>query len=287
MSRLASLLIVLLAIAVATPVLAEDRLSLNGQMRVRAWHIDVDGDDQTNTYADQRLRIGGKFSVAEGVSVNFRFDATESNWGAQPAFGGGRIPNDGSMQWDRAHLDLQNDMLHLRAGSQFVGFGQSGFDAQDNGLLLNIKAPVTVSIFYMLDDDNNSKDEYVIDNDPLSSTYGDLIEKFEGNKSDSHYYGVQVGHKTDMYASNIFVAGQKDFDEEVYVLGLTYAQSFDALNLYTELEYFTGDASETEDAYGLQLFADLSAAVTETVTVGGQFFYAMGDEDEGDATELR
>lgn len=261
MSRLVKFMIVLLAIAVATPVLAEDRLSLGGQMRVRGWHVDVQepDTDNTQTWVDQRLRIGGKFSVAEGVSVTFRFDATEASWGSQPGFGGGRLVNtDTSMQWDRAHLDLEKGMFHLRAGQQFVGFGLTGFDAQDSGLTLMTKGAVPVTLFMMVDNDGGSR-----------------------VASDAFYYGANVGHKTDAYAANVFVAAQKDeAEEEVYVVGMTYAQSFDALKLYTELEYFTGDASATVDAYGLQAFVDVSAAVAETVTIGGQFFYAMGDDED-------
>lgn len=264
MSRLASLLIVLLAIAVATPVLAEDRLSLNGEMRVRGWHVDVDGEDNTETWADQRLRIGGKFSVAEGVSVTFRMDATESNWGvAGQGAGSGRLPNVGTqnpMQWDRAHLDIEKNNLHLRAGQQYVTLGKTAFDAQDNGLMLNVKGQIPVSVFFMVDNDGGSRAD-----------------------ADGYFYGANVAHKTDAYAANVFVGGQKkssNVGEEVYVLGLNYAQNFDALKLFAEANYFTGDASETVDAYGLQFFGDVSSAVSETVTVGGQFFYAMGDDED-------
>jgi hypothetical protein len=261
MNKFVSFLIVLLAIAVATPVLAEQRLSLGGEMRVRGWHTDIDANDYTSTFADQRLRIAGKMSVAEGVSVTFRLDATESAWGSQPGFGGGRLVNDDtSMQWDRAHLDLEKGMFHLRAGQQWVGFGRSGFDAQDSGLLLNIKAPVAVSLFYMLDKNNGG---------PTST--------------DAIYYGLQVGHKLDSYAANVFFAAQDDnnLGNEVYVIGGTFATTIaDSVKLYTELEYFTGDHTATVDAYGLQAIVEASAAVADNVTVGGQFFYAMGDDED-------
>ena len=100
MSKFLKIMIVLLTIAaVAAPVMAEDRLSLNGEMRVRGWYID-DGGDSTDSFMDQRLRIGGKLSVAEGVSITFRFDETEATWGnGGSEFGAGRMPQDG-MQWD-------------------------------------------------------------------------------------------------------------------------------------------------------------------------------------------
>lgn len=271
MSKLVKFMIVLLAIAVATPVLAENRLTLNGEMRVRGWHVDVDDNDFTNTWADQRLRIAGKMSVVEGVSVTFRFDATEQNWGSQPAFGGGRLVNsDASMQWDRAHLDLEKGIFHLRAGQQWIGFGKTGFDAQDSGLLLNIKTPITVSLFYMLDDDNN---------DPKTV----MGSAGAGDSTDAVYYGLQVGHKMDSYAANLFFAAQDDNSvaEEVYVVGATFATTLaDAVKFYTELEYFFGDANANVDAYGLQAFVDASVAVADNITVGGQFYYAMGDDED-------
>ncbi len=262
MSRLASLLIVLLAIAVATPVLAEERLSLSGAMRVRGFHVDIDSQDSTSTFANQRLRIGGKLSIAEGVSVSFRTDITESTWGSQAGgarvgFAGGNARVD-NIHFDRAHLDLQNDMFHLRAGQQFYGFGLTGVDNQSTGLLLNIKGAVPVTIIGALDDNN-------------------------GTSSDGFTYGVSVGHKTDAYAADIFAASsvkRTNMDEEVYMLGLTYAQNFEALKIFTEIEYFTGDATATVDAYGLQAVVDVSTAVSETVTIGGQFFYAMGDDED-------
>ncbi len=135
MSKFLKSMIVLLAIvAMATPVMAEDMLSLGGQMRVRASYLDT-GGDATSTWVDQRMRIGGKFSIADGVSVTFRFDATERAWGAGGnTFGAGRLPQDG-MQWDRAHMDLAFNGFSLRAGQQYIGVGSLGgtFNAQDAG----------------------------------------------------------------------------------------------------------------------------------------------------------
>jgi hypothetical protein len=166
------------------------------------------------------------------------------------------LPNN-TMQWDRAHLYIEKGALHLRAGQIYSTLGKTAFDANDNGLMLNVKGQVPVSVFFMVDNDGG------------------------GNaNSDAFFYGLNVGHKTDAYAANVFAGGQRDSDEEVYVIGLNYAQSFDALKLFAELDYFTGDASATEDAYGLQFFADVSMAVSEVMTVGGQFFYAMGDDED-------
>ena len=141
MKLIKALVVMLVAVGMILPAVAvaEDRLSLSGEMRVRGWHTDydfgdLDEDDGTETWADQRLRIAGKLAVAEGVSITFRTDITESNWGTTGSgngFGSGRSGAD--QQWDRAHIDLEKNDMHLRAGQQLIVLGKSGFDSQDNG----------------------------------------------------------------------------------------------------------------------------------------------------------
>ena len=259
MSRFLKIMIVLLAIvAMATPVMAEDMLSLGGQMRVRGWYVD-NGADATQTWADQRLRIGGKFSVADGVSVTFRLDATEKTWGdGGNTYGAGRLPQDG-MQWDRAHMDLAFDGFSLRAGQQYVGFSQSGaFNAQDAGLTLKTKGAVPVTAFFMLADAN-------------------------GTNADGFYYGANVGFGADAFKGNAFVVGQNKVSnsgEDVYLIGADATFSMDAIKLVAELDIFTGDATATTDAFGTQLFVDASMAAGETMTFGGQLYYALGDDTD-------
>ncbi|PLY11900.1 MAG: hypothetical protein C0624_01270, partial [Desulfuromonas sp.] len=156
MKKFFVVLVALLATAaMVAPAFAEDRLSIGGEMRVRGWHQDL-GGNSTMTWADQRLRIGGKLSIADGVSVTFRTDVTEANWGsAGPASNGsGRF----AQHWDRAHIDLVSGNFHLRAGQQYVAFGNATVDHQSNGLLADLKAGAgKFTVFSMLDDDMGSK----------------------------------------------------------------------------------------------------------------------------------
>ncbi len=260
MSKFLKSMIVLLAIvAMATPVMAEDMLSLGGQMRVRASTWD-DGGDSTNTWVDQRLRIGGKFSIADGVSITFRLDATEKAWGAGGStYGAGRMPQDG-MQWDRAHIDLAFDGFSLRAGQQYIGVGALGgtFNAQDAGFKIATKGAVPVTAFMMLADDN-------------------------GDSTDGFYYGANVGFGADAFKGNAFVASQNKVSndgEEVYLIGADVTFNMDAFKILAELDFFTGDATATTDAFGTQLFIDASMAASETMTFGGQIYYAMGDDED-------
>jgi hypothetical protein len=240
----------------AAPAIAEDRLGLGGEMRVRGWSK----DDGTNTasYMDQRLRIGGKISVAEGVSVTFRTDITEHTWGnGGNEFGSGRI---GIQQWDRAHLDITKGNVHLRAGTQYAGFGLLGgtVNSQDSGLRVDIKGPVAISAFWLLDDQNGG-----------TST------------ADSYLTAANVAHKTDAYAANVFIANQTkalNDRESVFLVGVNLTMDVSAVKLQGELDFFTGDAAENVDAMGTQLFVDASMAASDAATVGAQLYYAIAPD---------
>ena len=305
MSKFLKSMIVLLAIvAMATPVMAEDMLSLGGQMRVRGWHLDKD-TTPTNTWADQRLRIGGKLSIADGVSVTFRTDVTESNWGAGSTYGSGRL---GVQQWDRAHLDLAFDSFSIRAGQQWIGLGySSAFDAQTNGIKLATKGPVAITAFFMLPDDNNTAaDDGSLafdDNKKLADgtdnpNYGDVslkAPKAEANTADGYFYGANVAFGSDDFKFDVFAAAQQkvtNSTEDVYMVGADATLNLGVIKLVTELEFFTGDASaasaatayvnaaEAKDAFGTQIMVDVSLAAGEALTFGGQLYYALGDDTD-------
>lgn len=266
MSKFLKVMIVLLTIAaVAAPAFAEDRLGLSGEMRVRGWLTD-DGSD-TTSWADERLRIGGKFSIAEGVSVSFRTDVTERTWGAGGSeFGSGRMPQDGQ-QWDRAYMDLAMGNFSLRAGQQYVGYGLLGgtINSQDAGFSVSMKGPVAVSAFWLLDDNR-------------------------GAAADSYLSAVKVGHKTDAYAANVFVGNQikaLDADENVYLLGVNATMNLNAIKLAAEVDYFFGDATANQDAIGLQTLIDASMAAGDAATVGAQFMFAMAADDDGSEVQYQ
>lgn len=275
MSRILKVMIVLLAIAaMVTPVMAEDRLSLNGSMRVRAFYVD-NGDDYTESFVDQRLRIGGKLSIAEGVSVTFRFDETEANWGTPNSDGTNRqgvrfIEGETGMQWDRAHLDLDFGSFKLRAGQAYFGAGlTAALDTQDAGIQV-VAGPVKA--FFVLDSNNDT----FIDRD------GNGKDDYNGtDSSDDYLVGLTYAQKMDNVKFEILSGLQKADDEEVYLVGANVVAGLEALTLSAELDYFTGDASATKDAMGTQLYVDAAFAATETVTVGGKVLYALAaDSDE-------
>jgi len=255
--------------AMVTPVIAEDRLSLNGEMRVRGWHVDSDpdwnDDDDTLTWGDQRLRIGGKIAVAEGVSITFRTDITESNWGSGNTFGSGRT---GVQQWDRAHLDLVSGNFHLRAGQQYVAYGMTyAVDEQSNGLAMDYYFGDTpLNVFVLLDDDNGGKDQ-----------------------TDAFLFGAKIAPKFGDVAFDFFVAGRDDGEEEnVMLVGADMKADFGGVKLAAEIDYFDGDADDAAgvDAYGTQAMVDASLAASDAFTVGGQIFYALGDDEDQQYTSI-
>ena len=263
--KITVLLIAMAGLMVPT-AMAEDMLSLGGQMRVRGWYAD-DGGDSTATWADQRLRIGGKLSIADGVSITFRTDITESDWGTGNIYGSGRLDK---QQWDRAHLDLDFNAFSLRAGQQLIVLGTTkSFDAQTNGIKFTTKGAVAVTVFGMLQDNN-------IDEEPPGS--GNYV-----NKADGFYYGANVGFGSDAFKSNLYAVGQNkvsNSDEDVYLLGGNLIFNLDIVKINGEIDFFTGDADATTDAMGLQGFVDVSMDANEAFTFGGQLYYAQGDEDD-------
>jgi hypothetical protein len=270
MSKFLKVMIVLLTIAaMAAPAIAEDRLSLGGQMRVWGWSLD--NGTNTSTFMAQRLRTAGKISIAEGVSITFRSDITEATWGARgtaplsaSAYGSGRMPYaNGSMQWDRAHIDLTKGSVHFRAGQQWAGFGLgTTINSEDTGLAFDVKGPVTVSGFWFLSDQGTGG----------TST------------ADSYVYAVKAAHKTDSYSGDIFLGGQTkalNDRENAYILGVDFTTNLNAVKLAAELDFFFGDAAAAtataakQDVMGTQLFVDASMAASDMLTVGGQLYYAL------------
>jgi len=253
MSKFLRTMIVLLAItAMAAPVIAADNFSVGGQMRVRAAYKDFGGSN-TATDIDQRLRVGGKFTVSDNVSLTFRTDFSEGDWGTDGALGRFGTIKD----MDRAHLDLNFDSFALRAGTQYVAFGKATVDFQDTAFKFTLKGDVPVTLFYSLYDANGS--------------FG---------VSDTHLYGANVAFGP----ANVFVASLKagGSAQEVYVAGASVKYKLDAVKIAGELDYFTGDASATVDAMGLQAYVDASFAAGEATTVGGALYYALG-ADTGEA----
>ncbi len=258
----------------AVPAIAEERLSLSGEMRVRGWVVDEDTSGRDDAYADQRMRIMGKIKAAENVNVVFRMDATEAVWGRYDGFGSGRIPADGnSMQWDRAYIDLTQGMFNIQAGLVYAAFSPtSAVNAQDNGIVINVKGAVPVKAFFMLDDDGTV----------VATATTPAVAAQDAD--DALLYGVSVSPsfgenvKTEFFAAG-YTGGDTFVDRDVYAFGAFASAGLGMATILGEVNFFTGDHDATTDATGIQGWLAANLAVTDTVTIQPALWYAQAADD--------
>lgn len=284
MSRILKVMVVLLAITamVAPSVFAEDRLSLAGEMRVRGMFYQYDDgtNDRSHAWNDQRLRIGGKIAVAEGVSVNFRFDATESDenssdavaWGgSSSSYAGGSAyqysQRRGDIQFDKAYLQIVKNGYTLMAGQMyFGGFGiGKQLDVVGAGFTVK-KAGLTLSHVKRMDK-NAGKNGF-----GGTTGYDDM--SLTAAKYDIKGDGFSV---TPMVSYNV----RQSTDVERLGLGVYATVNLNAIAIKGELDYFNGENAAAADEKGIQLYLDGSMAVSDTVKVGLIGLYAQG-QDGGD-----
>lgn len=271
-------LIALVVLLFAVSVYAESRLDLGGQMRVRGKTFENFSDfndsnsSDEQSYFDQRLRISGKFNVAEGISVNFRLDFDEETWGTQGTHGTSVI------QTDRAYLELDKDMYRLRAGRQLISLGNYiALDHNGVGFLATLKTPLEITAGYA-----------------KVSEGGAVSDESDLNTEDANVYTLNLGYNADMANFNAFYGYQDNgkgagFDElNKSVIGLQAGGNFGVVGFNAEYNYYTGENDTTNmDYVGSQFYADLFGDVG-MAKVGTELFYAMGtdDDDEMQITNL-
>ena len=283
MSRFLKVMIVMLAVAamaVPATVFAADNLSLGGSMRVRGAYLD-DGGDYTTTKVDHRLRVGGKFTATDNISLTFRTDFSEGQWGSDSAYGRFSTIKD----MDRAHLDIDTDSYHFRAGTQYWAFGKMyAFDHNGTGATLTIKGAAPITIGYALVDNNDtSKSDAGYTINQTTGVIEPVAAAAAANNSDD----FAVAATTSFGGLSPYAVLFKASDTEIYLIGASYAADYDGLKVAAELDYFTGDADATTDAMGTQLMVDVSTAASEAATVGGRVFYALAaDTDEAQISFL-
>jgi hypothetical protein len=300
MKLLKVLVAVLVMAAMAVPVIAEDRLSLSGSMQVRGFVYDVEEgkDDDSGAWNDQRLRIGGKIAVAEGVSVNFRFDVTESDenssdavaWGGTDAAAYQYAQRRADVQFDKAYLQVEKHGFTLMAGQQYfggVGYTRRMADMLGAGFVVKWEGLKLQHVKRM--DENIGKNGFTKNNsaaygprDEVSMTVLSYDFKGEGfsltpaiayndnqNVDDTDFYGAALAGSVDLGP----VALKGEFN---YFDGETDGDADGELPLYDWKE---------GDLVGTQLYLDASLAATDTLRVGAMFLYAAGT-DKDDETQI-
>jgi hypothetical protein len=277
--QMKKLIIVALAIcfiaSLAPAVSAEDRLSLSGGYRLRAWakenYSDFnnanDADDQQ--YWRQRFRLDGAIQVAEGISAHFRFDIGEMTWGLNSQvkgtdpYTGSTKPladTDSNFDLNYAYARWERDFWILSAGQQHSGFGnQITNDTTGQQLVLRLKLPVVVDFVYAKGSENGSTND-------------------SGNNGDVDYYGIQGTYKADNWDLGLYASGTSDGsddqNQQPIGIGLFGSYSYGMFAMMGEFTTFTGDAAKDPatgadiDARGTQIYADAKANVMPNLYFG-------------------
>jgi hypothetical protein len=283
------LLVVLMALALAAPVaMADDVLDVSGAMRIRAWDktnhdFNTDTDSDHKQYWDQRFRVQGKLTPAEGVVGVFRMDMFENMWGSE-GFDDGSSQNDtGGVDVDKAYLSITKGPVTILGGLMGLSLGNAvAYDANHTALAFAIQTPVVITLGWAkVDEDQtdtgNSTDE-------------------EGYEDLDHYF-INLGYSSKTFSINGFYAFQVDGVEAgtphpvsssphstvtANCIGVQGKFAVGPVNINAELDIFGGEidnGSSTTDLVGTQLFADISMAMSDALTLGAHLVYSAGTDE--------
>jgi hypothetical protein len=301
-------LIAMALMMVAGMAYAEDRLSLNGSFRVWGWSTEGSdwNSDTTQDWIGQRLRVGGKIAVADDVSVNFRMDFGESNWGDQYGPGGGYVvrprgnngtTNSSQLDIDRAFVQIDKEFWGLTAGQQYLGLGVAEvLDANVPALNLQIKPmeQLKISLIYAkisengsYADDTYTQNVYDINDVEIDPDTGEVTLEpryaIGDSCEDVDFYAFNVSYDADNFSLKAYYGMQDDqTPAEVNPSGggIYGSMALGMLNLQAELDMFGGDAADGTDFTGTQFYLAADAGLTEMIKLGAEFFYAAGDDTD-------
>ena len=265
MSRILKTMIVLLAIAaMAAPAFATD-FSISGQMRVEGYYNDLDSNSDADMHWDQRLRVQSVWKVSDEVKVVLRTDIGESAWGSNGQYSV-RHPasNSGQFQIDKAYLEINKEMFKLTAGEQYYGSPNAILvDNLGTGLVLTIKTPISIKLNYTKYDENGS----YIDEDATD---------------DQDAYSAVIGYAADNFSVDGILAmlDNQATDDTRYGYGVAGNFKAGDFAINAEFDILDGDNGAGTDYVGTQLFVDANTDISETLNLGGWFWYVAGTDDE-------
>jgi hypothetical protein len=273
--------------------MADDTLDLSGAMRVRAFtktdhDFNSDADDDKE-YWDQRFRIQGTITPADSVKGVFRMDLAENTWGGSGM--DDSSSNEAGVAVDRAYLAFNKGIVSASAGLQWVGLGNSVvYDAVHTGVVASIATPVTITLAYFKVDEDQT-----VNPDPPELAI-DTNQTDEDGYEDLDHYAINIGYAADTMSVNLFYATQIDSADasathtkvDANAIGLQGKFAVGPININAELDIFGGSIETTTtdtDIVGTQLFADISMAMSDALTLGAHLVYSDGT-DETDETKL-
>ena len=313
---------------------AEERLSLSGQYRIRGFYTDnwnansrntnFDNDNKSNnnSYFDQRFRLGGSITPAEGISANFRFDFGEETWGNRQTVadididtnatlslsnsvpGVGRPTEDGEVQIDRLYLRLEREMFNFVGGKYNGVLGYtSAVDIQSNWLLARFKTPVVIDIGYIkIDEGTGTSDEEETAPPTTLNTEDDTAYVLQAAFNQENFgVGGFVGYRENktqnLSASLLFTGGTfvGTIDTSVNENDLTvfgFYGNFNAgmFTLKGEVDIFSGEnktrgSTTKTDVKGQQVWLYGEVKLADNMKIPVNFLYAKGYADKTGETQ--
>lgn len=284
------LLVVLMVLALAAPVvaMADDTLDISGAMRVRAFdktnhNFDTDTDTDHRQYWDQRFRLQGKITPAEGVAGVFRADMAENMWGSDSMDDPSSNNDVGGVDIDRAYLSITKGPVTTLAGLMPLSLGNAvAYDAVHTALAFAIQTPVVITLGWAKADEDQT--------DSGNSTDEEGFEDWD------HYF-INLGYSAKTFSINAFYAVAVDGVEasaanpsvEPNCIGVQGKFAVGPVNFNVELDLFGGtvdDGTTSIDVTGTQLFGDVNMAMSDALTVGMYFVYSMGVDEDSDEVKI-
>jgi len=298
------LLVAFIAVAfvfgiIAQSAIAEDRLSMSGEMRARAWNKNNysawDSDTKTDeeSFFDQRFRLQSIITPADGVKAVLRCDFAEDVWGSNN-WAGLRYSEENDhtaeLQVDRAYLDVTKGILNVRAGQFWQPLGDgNAYANQQTGLAFTFNTPVKIMAIWFKESEGGANT--------------DLDEEDSGSTStqDVDQYVLDLAYSADTFSIEGFFAAQvdsqSDEDTESISGSTTNASLFGIfakvaagpLNIKAEIDSFGGstdDGTTETDLMGLQFIGDVSMALNDQVTLGGNLVYSNAEDEDSDEDKI-
>ncbi len=293
MSKFMKVLVALVAaVAIAAPAFAAGTFSLGGELRFEGVYQDATDGDYTDMFVTQRLRIAASFKPTDRVTVYWRTDFSDGNWGDNAM---GRLFQDqgNAADTDRAYADIALDAMTISIGTFQWGIGGPlfhGTAANNTGLKVALKdVPVTFAAFLRDNNENTTTTTtYAIDNGGVAVADGDNVTATSSSVSSNDEDTVLLMAAVNLGPVELSVGHQSGDDEYAVTSAFAWGHfDLDVVKLMAGVAYFTGQTSDTIDAKGLEVAAEATMAISETVEVGAGLYYgADTDDDEEQITAI-
>jgi hypothetical protein len=271
-------------LGMAGMVCAEDRMSLSGDLQVRAYQNKNkrNQEDNDEDYWQQRLRLQMDIKPTDQVTVFFRADVNEGKWGdgtdgtspvnfdakTGPSASGSGDP-DRIWEIEAAYGRVNTDMYTLLVGLHSLKLGMgTAYVPRTTGISLRLKTPVDIYLNWFKDDEGTS------------------LSDEEDDQEDRDAYGIQIskGSMRKGTAWGIYGAMLNDdaTDDTKQVIAVFGATDLGPVRIAGEFEHFMGDDGNGIDYVGNNLWLQASMKLSKALEVGCVFNYGIGTDDDSE-----